>query len=90
MNKVITAFGLAAAAAVAFALPAQAVESRMGQTTACSKLNGSKCKVGSVRDTRLGQKVRLPGGTWVDCDGDCKNKLRQKTVDFWYEQKLNN
>ncbi len=90
MTKVITAIGLAAAAAFAFAIPAQAVEGRMGQTTACSKLNGAKCKAGSVRDTRLGQEVRLPGGTWVDCEGDCKNKLRQKTVDFWYEQKLRN
>jgi hypothetical protein len=90
MTKVITAFALATAAAFALAIPAQAVEGRMGQTTACSKTNTSKCKTGAVRDTNLGQQVRLPGGTWVDCNGDCNNRLRQKTVDFWYEQKLNN
>jgi hypothetical protein len=30
--------------------------------------------------------VRLPGGTWIDCAGDCRDKLRAETIDFWYEQ----
>lgn len=86
MTKIATIFGLAAAAAFAFALPAQAVEGRMGGVSACSKQHSGKCVTGAVKNYSLGQKVRLPGGTWVDCAGDCKERLRTKTVDFWYEQ----
>jgi hypothetical protein len=90
MTKVTALFGLATAAAFAFSMPAQAVEGRMSGVTACSKQHSSKCQSGPVRTTQLGQQVRLPGGTWVDCAGDCKDKLRQKTVDFWYEQMIRN
>jgi hypothetical protein len=85
-------FGALAVAvtAAAIAFPAQAVEGRMGQVTACSKLHSGKCATGPVRNTTLGPQVRLPGGTWVDCAGDCREKLRVKTVDFWKEQMLNN
>ncbi len=86
MTKTSMIIGLATAAALSFALPAQAVEGRMGGVTTCSKTNSSKCVKGAVQNYNLGQKVQLPGGTWVDCAGDCKNKLREKTVDFWYEQ----
>lgn len=68
--------------AIIFAASAAEAE----QITACSKLHSSKC----ITATAKNGKVRLPGGTWVDCAGDCKNKLRSKTVDFWYEQKLRN
>jgi hypothetical protein len=60
------------------------------QVEVCSKKNSSKCVSGSVKSYNFGQKVRLPGGTWVDCAGDCKYKLRTKTVDFWYDQMLRN
>ena len=60
------------------------------QVKACSKKHSGRCVNGPVKSYELGQKVRLPGGTWVDCAGDCKDKLRAKTVDFWYEQKLRN
>jgi hypothetical protein len=90
MINVIKALALSAVAAAAFALPAQAVEGRMGQVNSCSKLHAGKCATGSVRTTTLGKQVRLPGGTWVDCAGDCQDKLRVKTVDFWKEQMLNN
>lgn len=89
MFKGITAFSVAAAAALALAVPAYAVDGRMGQTGACSKQNASKCATGAVRNAQYGKEVRLPGGTWVSCKGDCQNRLREKTVDFWYEQKLN-
>lgn len=65
---------------LALSVPAHATVS------ACSKLHSGKCVTGDVKQTRMGEKVRLPGGTWVDCAGDCKDKLRSKTVDFWYEQ----
>lgn len=60
------------------------------KVTACSKQNFEKCVTGQTKQAKHGKKVRLPGGTWVYCAGDCKNTLRRYTVDFWYEQKINN
>jgi hypothetical protein len=83
--------------ALAFATPAAAAPMILGChkqscVTATSKTS-TRTASGPVRDG----KVRLPGGTWVDCAGgpkvslgDCRDTLRKKTVDFWYEQKLNN
>lgn len=89
MARSVSLFALGAAAAVAMALPAHAVDTRYGsQVTACSKKHSGKCVSGAVKSYNLGQKVRLPGGTWVDCAGDCQDKLRVKTVDFWYDQML--
>ena len=28
-------------------------------------------------------EVQLPGGTWIDCGGDCLAAYRQGTTDFW-------
>ena len=39
-----------------------------------------------TRPSQWGREVRLPGGTWIDCAGDCRDKLRETTVDFWFEQ----
>lgn len=90
MSKIGTVIGLATAVALSFALPAQATEARYGSgVTACSKTNSANCKNAAVKSYNQGQKVRLPGGTYEDCAGDCKNTLREKTVDFWYEQMLN-
>jgi hypothetical protein len=30
--------------------------------------------------------MRLKGGTWIDCRGDCRETLREETVDFWETQ----
>jgi hypothetical protein len=81
-------------AAICFAavLPTQsvlAVEGNVGTVKACSPITG-QCATGAVRKTAYGQQVRLPGGTWVDCAGDCRRKLRKQTVDFWQEQMLQN
>jgi hypothetical protein len=32
------------------------------------------------------EQVQLPGGTWIDCDGDCREAVRKTTTDFWDEQ----
>jgi hypothetical protein len=48
------------------------------------------CATGTIRNTAYGKQVQLPGGTWVDCAGDCREKLRKKTVDYWHEQMLQN
>lgn len=76
--------------AIACTRPAHAIEGNLGSVTACSKTQSSKCTSGPLRATALGKQVRLPGGTWVDCAGDCREKLRIKTVDFWYEQMMQN
>jgi hypothetical protein len=31
-------------------------------------------------------QVELPGGTWIDCGGDCRDAVRKTTTDFWAEQ----
>lgn len=36
-----------------------------------------------VRPSRLGDQVRLPGGSWVYCEHSCEGTLRHETVDFW-------
>lgn len=33
-------------------------------------------------------EVRLPGGTWIDCRGDCRATLRREHLDFWEHQQL--
>jgi hypothetical protein len=66
MTKFIAAVGLATAAAFALALPAQANDKKYG-VAACSKNNTTNCKTGAVQNYNMGQKVRLPGGTWVSC-----------------------
>ncbi len=77
-----------AAFPVFFATSVQAVEGRIGTIRVCSETNETRCTTGAVRQTTLGRQVQLPGGSWVDCAGDCRQKLRIKTVDFWYDQML--
>jgi hypothetical protein len=36
-----------------------------------------------IRRDRFDHQVRLPGGTWIDCKQDCRQTLREETVDFW-------
>ena len=67
-----------------------AVEGSLGKVKACSAVMAGRCATGTVRNTTYGKQVQLPGGTWVDCAGDCSGKLRKNTVDFWQEQMLQN
>lgn len=53
--------------------------------TACSRY-GNGCYQAPVRRTPTGFEMRLKGGTWIDCRGDCREALREETVDFWDEQ----
>lgn len=53
-----------------------------GIVTACSK-HGNGCYSAPLRETKLGPQMRLKGGTWVYCRGDCRDSLREDTVDFW-------
>ena len=75
---------LAVPAAMADRLTAR--ERAAGRVTACSTY-GEGCYTGPVRQTRLGPQVRLKGGTWIDCEVDCRDTLRRATVDFWHDQR---
>jgi hypothetical protein len=33
------------------------------------------------------EQVELPGGTWIECSGDCRDAVRKATTDFWDEQR---
>ncbi|MEJ2117329.1 MAG: hypothetical protein P8Y67_01045 [Alphaproteobacteria bacterium] len=39
-----------------------------------------------VRHTRMGDQVKLPGGSWVDCEVTCEYTVRRLSVDFWEDQ----
>ena len=68
-----------------------AVEGSLGKVKACSDCYGRQlCNRCTYATLTYGKQVQLPGGTWVDCAGDCREKLRKKTVDYWQEQMLQN
>lgn len=53
-----------------------------GVVTACSRY-GNGCVSGPTRQGRIEREVRMPGGTWIACKLDCRETLREETVDFW-------
>ncbi|HRD75159.1 MAG TPA: hypothetical protein PK264_04355 [Hyphomicrobiaceae bacterium] len=81
---------MALAAASALALPADAeAQSRRGYGPSsgstvyvCSRY-GKGCVSGPVRPGRWGLEVRLPGGNWIDCKRDCRQTLREESIDFF-------
>jgi hypothetical protein len=64
--------------------PAEAARRDGDIVTGCSRF-GRGCVSGPVRRGPYGPEVRLPGGTWYGCAGDCRDTLRAETVDFWDE-----
>lgn len=60
-----------------------ALAERGRTVTACSRY-GNGCYTAPVRPGKFGGlEMRMKGGTWIDCEGSCKDTLREKTVDFW-------
>ena len=59
------------------------------EVTACSRY-GNGCASAPVRTGRFGHELRLKGGTWIDCKSDCRQTLREETVDFWDTQREKN
>ena len=53
-----------------------------GSVTACSRY-GKGCVTGATRAARFDREVRLPGGTWIGCKQDCRETLREETLDFF-------
>ncbi len=60
----------------------------VGHVTTCSTY-GNGCTSAPVRRGRNGYEFRLPGGTWIECRSNCRNALREDSVDFWETQKEN-
>lgn len=92
MFKTISAITLLAVASIstpAEASPVTPREIREGKVTACSKY-GSKCYTAKLVRSPVGWKMRLKGGTLVDCSETCRDTLRRETVDFWHDQRERN
>ncbi len=79
---------IAGVTALQFA-PAYNTEADAASVTACSRY-GKGCITAPVRRTRTELQVRFPGGTWVGCAGDCREKLRDESLDFWDTHKPEN
>lgn len=47
---------------------------------------GGKRVAAPVRAAPLGDQVRLPGGSWIDCEITCEYTLRRVSIDFWEDQ----
>lgn len=62
-----------------------AAQPTSGKVVACSAY-GNGCYEARIRKGRYGQEMRLKSGTWIDCRGDCRETLREETVDFWETQ----
>ena len=80
----VLVLSLATLVAPLLASTAQAARRDGDRVTGCSRY-GRGCVSGPIRPARFGQEVRLPGGTWYPCAGDCRETLRAETVDFWDE-----
>lgn len=59
-----------------------------GYVTTCSTY-GNGCTSAPVRRGRNGYEFQLPGGTWIECRRNCRNALREDSVDFWETQREN-
>lgn len=92
-SRLIVAMLLAGAGSIAIAntMPAAAASKKAEQVRAASTVTAVSVKTrqtitAPVRRGQWGDEVRLPGGTWIDCKSDCRETLRQETVDFWERQ----
>ncbi len=51
--------------------------------------HSSRSVVVPVRMARLGNQVKLPGGSWVYCEITCEYTVRRMSLDFWEGQGQN-
>jgi hypothetical protein len=79
------ALSVAFVALGAITLPQVADARDRGAVTVCSDY-GNGCYRAPVKRSKWGHKMRLKGGTWIDCRGDCQQTLREETIDFWETQ----
>lgn len=91
ITRIVAVAGMAIALSATNCL-AEAVtprEKREGKVTACSTY-GSDCYTAKLVRSPVGWKMRLKGGTLVDCSATCRDTLRRETVDFWHDQRERN
>lgn len=79
---VLLALGTAAASILPQAAAARGDRHKVGSVVACSHY-GRGCIRGPVREGRVELQVRMPGGTWIGCKGNCQRTLREEALDFF-------
>ena len=61
-----------------------------GQITVTSRRPPYQSMTLQTRDVRINavsfKEVKLPGGTWIDCSGDCRQAARDASTDIWEAQ----
>lgn len=88
-SAVATALGIGLTLAALQVSPGFIAPAVADSITACSRY-GKGCVTAPVRRTRQGLEVRFPNGTWINCSGDCREKLRDEHLDFWDTHKPEN
>jgi hypothetical protein len=78
----LTSLSLGVLAASITAMATVADARPYAATTVCSRYTAG-CVSAPIRAGRAGPEVRLPGGTWISCKRDCRQTLREESVDFW-------
>lgn len=75
---------LAVAAALAFLPVAIGSAGALPRRVTAHSNYGNGSVTGAVRINAQGYpEVQLPSGTWIDCEGDCRDALRRMQLDFW-------
>jgi len=69
---------------IAVASVSEAVLAERGmQTVTAQSRYGNGSATGRVKYIRGYPHVQLPSGFWEDCEGNCREALRRKHLDFW-------
>lgn len=75
--------GAVLAATLLAAAAAEARPRTDGVISVCSRY-GKGCVTAPTRPGRFNDReVRLPGGTWIACKLDCRETLREESIDFF-------
>jgi hypothetical protein len=74
---------LAGIASGASAARAQTAHEIMAGVVMTCSIYGHGCTSAPIRRAESGYEFRMPHGTWVGCRTDCRQALREETVDFW-------
>ena len=87
VRRTLRSSTIIALAITSFAPVAVAANLKSATVTACSTNGRHGCYTAPVRQTPLGPQMRLKHGTWIWCEGDCRDTLRRATIDFWDDQR---
>jgi hypothetical protein len=95
-TSLVMLFGAALLAFLAFALWYQQAHPRVitgtGQVSVDSRRPPFQTVVLKTRDVAVNgvafKEIELPGGTWIDCAGDCRKAAREAREEFWDTQSV--